>query len=112
MIGIGALLLGTGMLLLSLSCMFSLAMLACIIYTIGEMIFFSLSHLICYQNGAEKKKGSSLGIYRMIYASSRVVGPTLGGLIYQQWSGDALWYICGFIGLACFSACYHYRKYA
>lgn len=110
MVGIGALLIGMGMAMLSISSLFIMAVLACLIYTIGEIIFFSMVQLVCYQSGKTSKKGRSLGIYRTTYALSRVVGPTAGGFIYLHFSGNVLWYLCGVTGCICFAACYLFKS--
>lgn len=105
MTGIGAFLMGFGMFMLSFSVTFTLAILACIIYTIGEMLFFSIAQLLCYQSGGEKKKGQSIGLFRTIFAASVFIGPTLGGYIYHRFGGNYVWYLCGFIGVACLISC-------
>ena len=101
MIGIGAFLLGFGMAMLVFSYTFPIAILACVVMTLGEIIFFAYSQLICYEEGDEGKKGHSLGTYRMVYAGSRIAGPLLGGFIYQTLGGNMLWYLCGVFGLIC-----------
>lgn len=111
MIGFGSLLLGFGMLVLTFSHDFIWAILACVIYTSGEMFFFSMTQLVCYQMGEKHKKGKRLGIYQTIYALSVVTGPTAGGVIYHHLSGNVVWYLSGVIGLSCFLVCNHYKKY-
>lgn len=111
MVGIGAFLIGFGMLLLSISSLFILAIGSCVIYTIGEMIFFSTAQLVCYQAGKENKKGHSLGSFRMIFASSRVLGPSIGGFIYSHFGSNLIWYISGFIGVQCLIGSLYLKKY-
>ena len=111
MVGVGGFLIGLGMFTLTFSYTFAIAIVACIIYTIGEIMFFSMAQLVCYQNGLENKKGHSLGLYRMIYASSRVLGPAVGGMIYPIFSGRLVWIISGFIGLFSLIFCHYYKKY-
>lgn len=110
--GAGAFCLGFGMLLLNFSFIFLIAGLACIIYTIGEMLFIATAQLICYQYGGEKKKGQSLGLFQTTYALSVVVGPSLGGFIYHHLGGDIVWYCSGMIGVVCLLICLRYRKFA
>ncbi len=105
MTGIGSLLIGSGLLLLSFSTIFLAAILSCIIYTIGEMIFFSMAQLICYQKSLRTKKGKSMGLYRMVYAASQIMGPATGSLIYSQLGGNAVWYFCGVVGMICITIC-------
>lgn len=99
LVSIGILFLGLGMATLCLSTTFLNAVLGCIIHTIGEIILFSFSQLICYERVHELYKGHILGIYRMVFASSRMIGPAVGGMIYQSWSGEALWLACLFLGI-------------
>lgn len=110
LVGIGAFLMGFGMLMLNFSAVYIAAILACIIYTAGEMLFFSSAQLVCYESGAPKKKGHSLGIYKTTYAMSTVMGPTIGGFAYHYFGGHAVWYGCGLIGLLCFVGCYWFKN--
>ena len=111
MVGVGAFLIGFGMLALSFSFTFILAIVSCVIYTIGEMLFFSMAQLVCYQKGEKKKKGHSLGIYRMVYATSRVAGPVMGGFIYYHFGGNMVLYLSGLIGILCLISCNYYKQY-
>ncbi len=108
-IGMGAFLLGFGRFILSFAFVFSLAILSCLVYTLGEILFFSVAQFVCYQNGLENKKGYTLGTYRMVYASSRVLGPAVGGHIYQQCGANMVWFACGLLGLLCLTGCYGYK---
>ncbi len=101
MLSISCFLIGFGMCMLSFSSLFSMAILACIIYTVGEIIYFSLVQLVCYEAGEKKAKGKSLGRYRVVYGASRVVGPFVGTAIYHHFSGEMLWYVCGLVGTLC-----------
>jgi predicted MFS family arabinose efflux permease len=111
MVGVGACLMGLGMFMLSFSYIFSLAVLSCIIYTAGEMLFFSLAQLICYQRGAALQKGHVLGMFQMTYAVSVVVGPSIGGWVYHHFSGNMVWYLNGIIGILCLVICMFYKQY-
>lgn len=110
-LGAGTFLVGFGMFMLIFSMNFFLAIISCLIYTVGEMLFFSMSQLVCYQQSKKNKKGYSFGLYRMIYAFARFVGPVTGGLVYQLLGGNVIWYLCGFIGVIGLSICVRYKKY-
>ncbi len=110
LLGIGSFLVGAGLFLLSISSLFILALLSCFIYTIGEIVFFSVAQLVCYQKSSEKNKGHGLGLFRMIFASSRVMGPLLGGSIYYHFGGKMLWYVSGVIGVFCFVGCFCFKR--
>lgn len=111
LIGIGAFLLSLGVFLLNFTFFFAIAVLSCLITTGGEIIFFSIAQLICYEKSAENKKGLGLGTYRMVYAGSRIVGPTVGSLIYQQFNSQSLWLICFLIGVLCFMPSLYLKKF-
>jgi len=108
--GLGAFLIGFGMFALTLSSMFSIAVLGCIIYTLGEILFFSMAQVICYEIGRPGSKGNSIGMFRMVYAGSRIVGPFAGGLLYTNISINSVWYISLLIGLFSLGACTLIKK--
>lgn len=111
MAGTGALVVGLGMMLLSFASVFGIALIAGLIYTTGEMLFIPLAQLICYENGAAKKKGQSVGMYQTTYAISVVLGPIIGTHIYHHLGGQAVWYGSGFLGVICFILCFLYVKH-
>ncbi|WP_298623789.1 MFS transporter [uncultured Legionella sp.] len=106
--GVGALLMGLGMLVLSYSSVFFMAIFSCIIWTTGEMLFISTAQLLCYEQSSNQKKGQSLGLFQATFAVSNVMGPALGGFIYQGWGGDLLWYCSMLIGTMCFLLCWYF----
>jgi MFS family permease len=106
LVGIGIFLYGFGLFLLDFTFSFySLAILSCLIYTFGEMIFFPPAQLLVYQHGAAHKKGQALGIFQATYSIGIGVGPALGGLIYYHLGGDLLWGLVGALGALCLLAC-------
>lgn len=111
MIGVGSFFIGLGMFLLSVSHLFIFAIVSCMLYTLGEIIFFCMAQLVCYQKSNQRKKGHGLGMYRTIYATSRVAGPVLGGYIYANLGGNMLWYISAIIGTLCLFACQLFKAY-
>lgn len=108
--GSGALLMGLGMLILCTSSLFLVAIFSCIVWTTGEMLFISTAQLLCYEGSQEHKKGHSLGLFQTVFASSNVLGPILGGTVYQYWGGDFLWYCSMVIGIFCFLLCWSFRR--
>ena len=105
MVGIGGLLVGLGMGMLAFCYSFPVAIIACVLYTLGEIIFFSVAQLICYQGAKSGKKGRSLGLYRTTFALARVAGPMTGGFIYMNLGSNMLWYSCALAGIGCYLAC-------
>lgn len=109
-IGLGCFFMGIGMMLLNLSSMFYMAIVACIVYTCGEILFFSMAQLVFYEEGENNRKGEALGIFKSVYAISMILGPSLGGLIYHNLGGSTVWYLSGVIGIFCFTICCFYRQ--
>lgn len=107
--GLGGLLMGVGMLILSFSTNFTLGIISCLFWTTGEMLFIPMSQLVCYENSAMGKKGQTMGTYKAVYASSLIIGPTLGSVVYQYGGGDMLLHISFLIGLLCFLSCLRNR---
>ena len=110
MVGISSLLLGFGMALLGFPNLFLFAILSCLIFTCGEMIYFSMLQLVIYRETPPNKKGQALGLYRTVYAIGTIVGPVLGGFIYHSWNTCVLWFGCGLVGLISFLICVWYKK--
>lgn len=111
-VGIGAALMGAGMLILSFSySYFAVGILSCIVWTTGEMLFVSTAQAVCYEKGGENKQGHSVGLFQSIFATSLVVGPTFGGFVYHYFGGNMVWYLSGTIGLLCFLVCLFHARY-
>ncbi len=109
--GIGAFLMGFGMFILNFSFMFYTAIISCLIWTTGEMIFIAMAQFVCYECGVKKKKGQIMGFFQAISASSRVVGPVAGGFIYYHFGGNMLWFLSMIIGATCLFLCSWFKKY-
>lgn len=101
--GLGSLLIGSGMMLLAYPINFFIAIISNLIYTVGEMLFCATSQLISYECASANKKGGSVGLYRTVYATSRLSAPTLGTQIYYWFNPNTLWYLCGVLGILCFT---------
>jgi len=105
LIGVGIFLMGLGMCLLIFAFTYSIAIIACIVYTVGEMLFFPIAQLVCYQGAHADHKGHSLGVLGSIYAISRIIGPAAGGVIYEQTGGNFLWSFMTIIGIIALILC-------
>ncbi len=111
LVGLGAIFMGLGMFILNFSFIFILAIMSCFIWTTGEMLFVAMTQLVCYEKNKEEKKGFAMGIFQAVSASSRVIGPSIGGVIYYHFGGDILWSISLVIGIICFFICYSFKDY-
>jgi len=97
--GLGGFMIGFGMLLLSFGSSIWMAITACVVYTIGEMIFFAMAQLINYQSSTTDRKGQATGWLKSIYALSTIIGPSAGGFIFHHSNPNIIWYSSGFIAI-------------
>lgn len=111
LVGWGVFLMGLGLVVLGYSALFTIAILSCVIFTVGEMIFVTMVQFVYYENASTDNKGSQMGLFNALAASARVIGPIAGGSIYQHYSGEILWYLNGAMGLCCLMICYFYRNH-
>lgn len=102
MMGLGGFFIGTGMFMLAFTSAYPFAIMACIVFTLGEMTFFGFAQYVCFH--AEQGNGKGLGLFRAVYATSRMAGPMLGGFFYHTANGKAVWYGCGVIAVSCLLA--------
>lgn len=109
--GLGTFLYGFGSFILSFASVYALAIVSCVILTIGEMLAFSTIQFISYESAGKGKKGNNLGLYQSTYAVSVIIGPTVGGMLYHYFGGITLWYISGLIGCVCLGICLYAARY-
>ncbi len=110
--GIGGFLMGFGMLILNVSSFFYLAIISCVLWTTGEMLFIPLAQLICYEKGLKKNQGKRIGAYQAVYAFGTICGPVFCSQIYFYYGSEMLWYAFGVVGICCFLVCNYFKKYA
>lgn len=101
-VGVGAVLIGLSMPVLLLGTGYHLAILSVLLWTAGEILFFSTVQVLIYNRAHESRKGKHMGIYQIIYSGSAMLGPVIGGYTYHFFNGALLWVMCGVAGLVCF----------
>lgn len=112
MIGLGAFLQGISLFMLNFYTNYFYAMLAILISTIGEVMFFPSIQFICHTIMPESKKNWGMGLYRTTYGGSRAFGSGVGSFIYTNFGAYFLWSLSGLFGIICLILCYSYKKYA
>ncbi|WP_150466562.1 MFS transporter [Francisella sp. SYW-9] len=95
--GILFLALGIGMTTIISS--FSLAIVSCVLWTVGEMVLYP-PLLLYITSSSNYSKGKTMGIYQVFYAIGSLVTPLLGTLIYN-FSAQLLWNIVLVLGVIC-----------
>ena len=83
LIGLGGFFIGAGKFLTQFANGISLLVFYCIIWSLGEILFFSNSQVLAFN--LAKRKGTQMGTYQMIYAFTHVLGPVCGGFIYHHY---------------------------
>ncbi|MED7789199.1 MFS transporter [Francisella sp. 19X1-34] len=78
---------------------FSLAIISCVLWTIGEMVLYP-PLLIYIINSSNYSKGRTMGIYQVFYSVGSLVAPLLGTLIYD-YSPQLLWSTFLILGVVC-----------
>lgn len=111
-LGGGAFLMGLGSEILSMMTHFTLAILSMMIYTIGEMLFFSVAQYLSHASSDARKPGILLGAFQTTYAASIVTGPLVGTYIYHRLPPVSVWYGCGLVGTLAFCLCFFRREQA
>lgn len=95
----GALLIGIGTIILGYFIALGAVIISSVIYTFGEMFFFSVAQLAFYQRARNENKGKTIGIFQMTYALSLIAGPAIGVFAYHYFGGSNLWLLCGTVSL-------------
>ena len=64
---------------------------AIIIFTFGEMIFFPVTASYASEIAPENKRGEYMGYYQMTFSFGFSAGPWLGTVVYQHFGSFVLW---------------------
>lgn len=101
-LAIGGFLLGTGLFALVIVDNVVGAILACLTFILGEMLFMPTSFVECYESAGNKRKGMAAGAWRSAYSSGLIVGPVVSGLLMEYYSYNACWTLAGILGFFLF----------
>ncbi len=97
--GVGIFMLGGGLIILPFATSYGVAIFSCVVWTLGEILFFAMVQALFYECASEGYKGKAMGIYQMLWGLANMTGPVIGTWVYQFYNGDLLWYACGALGL-------------
>lgn len=76
-----------------------MALVLCVIMSLGDALFPPSSISLAYFLAPSKSEGSLLGIFFAILYSSRVLSPVLGIWSLTVFGGTATWLFCGVLGV-------------
>lgn len=88
---IGALLAGIGFGGFAISTTTIPLVIAIIVFTFGEMIFFPITAAYTSEIAPADRRGEYMGYYQMTFSFAFSVGPWLGTVIYQNYGSVILW---------------------
>lgn len=101
-LAIGGLLLGAGLFALMMVQSLGGAILACLIFILGEMLFMPTFFVQCYESVGSQRKGMAAGAWRSAYSLGLIAGPSLSGLLMEYYNYQACWILAGILGLFLF----------
>jgi MFS family permease len=74
-----------------------LFLVAVIIITVGEMIFYPTGQVLAANFAPADMRGRYMAVYGLAWAIPATVGPAAAGLILDNYNPNLLWYIGGFL---------------
>lgn len=99
LVAIGSLLLCGGFAMIPLGRGFLFAGFTVAIWTIGEMLFIPALTTLIAKHSDDSLRGRYMGLFSLAFASSFIIGPTIGTWIYDHIGVDYIWIVSGFIGI-------------
>jgi predicted MFS family arabinose efflux permease len=79
----------------------SMAALAVVLLTIGEMLAFPFINTVIMGRAQDHNRGKYAGAYALSWSVSQIAGPGGGAFIIQEWGYGALWMILALLCLLC-----------
>ncbi|PZG00233.1 MFS transporter [Micromonospora deserti] len=97
-VAVAAVVIGTGFALTALADAVWFYALTVAVWTLGEMLMTPANSALTADLSPAAQRGRYQGVYSLGYAFATFAGPTLGGLVADRFTTDALW--LGLFGLA------------
>jgi MFS family permease len=99
MMALGTLLSGLGFALFGFVQTYSLAVVAMVILTVGEMIWAPVSNALVAMFAPEDKRGRYMAAFGFSWGIPFAIGPLMAGRVLDTGHGNWLWYACGILGI-------------
>jgi predicted MFS family arabinose efflux permease len=96
---VGALLLGCGLALIPLGRGGLYAVFTVIVWTMGEILTLPMLMTLVSLRADEAAQGEYQGLCSLAFATSWVIGPSLGMGVYGRLGAETLWFGCGLLGV-------------
>jgi MFS family permease len=98
MVGLGALLVCSGLALLAAGTWWMFAVVAMIVLTVGEMLSMPITNAVVADRAGTGLVGQYMGVYTLAFSTAFVIGPIVGTAIYQNLGPRLLWLGIGALG--------------
>ena len=108
---VGGIMLGAGLAMLPLGPPLFFAILATMVWTVGEMLLLPISTVIVASRAGPSNTGGYMGFYLMTFGAAFVVAPWAGTHVYEHYGPDVLWAATGIIGLFVAAGCMALRPW-
>jgi MFS family permease len=99
MMALGTMLSGLGFAMFGFVHTYSLAVVAMVILTVGEMVWAPVSNALVATFAPEDKRGRYMAAFGFSWGIPFAIGPLLAGRVLDTGHGDWLWYACGILGI-------------
>ncbi|GMA14683.1 MFS transporter [Deinococcus metallilatus] len=96
----GAALLGTGFLIHAVAQTFALHVLAVVVWTLGEIVAYSISKTIISELAAPAQRGTYIGLVGSMSGLATLIAPLLGGFLLAQAGATPMWLVIAGLGFA------------
>ena len=108
---VGGLMLGAGLAMLPLGPPLAFAILATMVWTLGEMLLLPISTVIVASRAGPSNTGGYMGFYLVTFGAAFVVAPWLGTHVYELHGPGVLWAATGVIGVFVAAGCVALRPW-
>lgn len=96
----GAALLGTGFLIHAAAQTFALHVLAVVVWTLGEIVAYSISKTIISELAAPAQRGTYIGLVGSMSGLATLIAPLLGGFLLTRAGATPMWLVVAGLGFA------------
>jgi hypothetical protein len=98
-------LIGLGLAILPLGPPVSFAVLATVVWTVGEMLMLPISTVVVSHRGGSSNTGGYMGLYMVTFGLAFIVAPWAGTRVYENFGPAVLWTGIGGLGVLVALSC-------
>jgi len=97
--GVGAFLFCAGLALMPLDSGYLFVVGTVLVWTAGELLSLPVIEGFLADRADEKNRGRYMGLLSLSYSFAFILAPLFGTWIYESLSPEAVWYVCGAVGV-------------